>query len=363
MPPNLFICRDATSWPGCSAGPGRRPAPPPRGRRGTPRPARRCRSAGPSAPRASSARAASATRRTGPATAPMAFWWKASCSARSRSRTTSAPPTTSEWPPQYFVVECTTTSAPRVSGCWRYGDAKVLSTTSSAPASCAIDGERLDVADVEQRVGRRLDPDQPGLAGPDRGPHRVEVGDRGGVVPQPPRVRDLGEEPVGAAVRVVGDDHVVARPAQRPQQGVLGREPAGEREAALALLERGDVALERGAGGVGGAAVLVAAAQAADAVLLVGAGRVDRRDHRPGRRVGLVAGVDRTRLEAGLRWVCSLTWQHAIAGRAGREAPLGLSGRGKVPTRRRVARYEPLTTKEAVLFNRRKLKMPTPSRP
>ncbi len=73
----------------------------------------------------------------GPDTAPMAFWWKVIRSARSRSRTTIAPPTTSEWPPQYFVVECTTTSAPRVSGCWRYGDAKVLSTTSSAPASWA----------------------------------------------------------------------------------------------------------------------------------------------------------------------------------------------------------------------------------
>ena len=38
----------------------------------------------------------------------------------------------------YFVVECTTTSAPSASGCCRYGDANVLSTTSSAPASCAI---------------------------------------------------------------------------------------------------------------------------------------------------------------------------------------------------------------------------------
>ena len=37
----------------------------------------------------------------------------------------------------YFVVECTTTSAPSASGCCRYGDAKVLSTTSSAPASWA----------------------------------------------------------------------------------------------------------------------------------------------------------------------------------------------------------------------------------
>ncbi len=37
----------------------------------------------------------------------------------------------------YLVVECTTTSAPRASGCCRYGEAKVLSTTRVAPASCA----------------------------------------------------------------------------------------------------------------------------------------------------------------------------------------------------------------------------------
>ena len=73
----------------------------------------------------------------GPGTAPIAFWWKVIASARSRSRTTTAPPTTSLCPPTYLVVECTTMSAPRVSGCWRYGEAKVLSTTSSAPASWA----------------------------------------------------------------------------------------------------------------------------------------------------------------------------------------------------------------------------------
>ena len=38
----------------------------------------------------------------------------------------------------YLVVEWTTMSAPRVSGCCRNGLAKVLSTTSSAPAACAI---------------------------------------------------------------------------------------------------------------------------------------------------------------------------------------------------------------------------------
>ena len=37
----------------------------------------------------------------------------------------------------YFVVECSTTSAPSFSGCWRYGVAKVLSTTTIAPTACA----------------------------------------------------------------------------------------------------------------------------------------------------------------------------------------------------------------------------------
>jgi hypothetical protein len=44
---------------------------------------------------------------------------------------------TSEWPPRYFVVECTTTSAPSASGVWRYGDANVLSTARTAPTACA----------------------------------------------------------------------------------------------------------------------------------------------------------------------------------------------------------------------------------
>src|SRR3954465_14819036 len=69
----------------------------------------------------------------------MAFWWKPILVASSRSRTTTAPPTTSEWPPTYLVVEWTTTSAPSASGCWRYGDANVLSTTSRAPTSFVTD--------------------------------------------------------------------------------------------------------------------------------------------------------------------------------------------------------------------------------
>ena len=38
----------------------------------------------------------------------------------------------------YLVVEWTTMSAPRASGFWKYGEAKVLSTATTAPRSCAI---------------------------------------------------------------------------------------------------------------------------------------------------------------------------------------------------------------------------------
>ena len=47
------------------------------------------------------------------------------------------PPIVSLCPPRYFVVEWTTASAPRSSGCCRYGVANVLSTTTIAPTACA----------------------------------------------------------------------------------------------------------------------------------------------------------------------------------------------------------------------------------
>ena len=90
-----------------------------------------------SARRASSARAGRASSRTAPG--PRRATSAGSGGARRSSGRSSPakPPTTSEWPPRYFVVEWTTMSAPSASGCWRYGVAKVLSTTTSAPAACA----------------------------------------------------------------------------------------------------------------------------------------------------------------------------------------------------------------------------------
>jgi hypothetical protein len=41
----------------------------------------------------------------------------------------------SEWPPRYFVAECTTSEAPHCSGRQTAGEANVLSTTNGTPAS------------------------------------------------------------------------------------------------------------------------------------------------------------------------------------------------------------------------------------
>src|SRR5690606_40265690 len=59
-------------------------------------------------------------------TAPAELRRKNSRSRNSSELVITAPPTTSEWPPRYLVVECTTTSAPSSSGVCRYGVANVL---------------------------------------------------------------------------------------------------------------------------------------------------------------------------------------------------------------------------------------------
>jgi hypothetical protein len=69
---------------------------------------------------------------------PVAFCRKASFSFRAGSRTTTAPPTISEWPPIYLVTECATMSIPWSSGRCTADDAKVLSTTVMMPRSRPI---------------------------------------------------------------------------------------------------------------------------------------------------------------------------------------------------------------------------------
>ncbi len=90
---------------------------------------------------------------------------------------------------------------------------------------------------------------------------------------------------------------MVTRGQQGPQQAVLGGEAGGEGETAPAAVQGGEVLLQSGTGGIGAAAVLVAAAQPADTVLLVSGYLVDGRHHRAGGLVGLLACVDGERFE------------------------------------------------------------------
>ena len=72
----------------------------------------------------------------------------------------------------------------------------------------------------EQRVRRGLDPDQPVVVGPRRG-DGVDVGQVDGVWVMPSRPVDLVDQPVGAAVGVVGqrprDRRAAASAAGRPR--------------------------------------------------------------------------------------------------------------------------------------------------
>ena len=191
-------------------------------------------------------------------------------------------------------------------------------------------GERLDVGDVEHRVGRRLDPHQLRLARADRGADRVDVGDRRRAVRRAPTPSRPCRR-AGRCRRRRRRGCTTWSPGvhSAPDEGVLGGQAGGEREAALPVLDRRQRALERGAGRVGGAAVLVAAAQPAHAVLLVGRRREDRRDHRAGGRVRLVARMDGAGLEAGL---VGMLLAHVAdpTQRAGWHGPGRLGGRGVV---------------------------------
>ena len=81
---------------------------------------------------------------------------------------------------------------------------------------------------------------------------RVDVGEVELVLPQ-----HALEQPVGSAVRVVGDDDVIAGLEERHDRA-LGRHARRKREPGLAVLDRRDIGLERRARRVLRARVLVA---------------------------------------------------------------------------------------------------------
>ena len=163
-------------------------------------------------------------------TAPAANWVNSTCSATSScpAANTRPPPTMSEWPPRYFVVECTTTSAPSAMGCCSAGDAKVLSTTTSTPASLPSSASAA-TSEIFIRGFEGVST-QSTLVAPSSmaAAHRVEVAGVDGGVTDAPGAEDAADEAVRAAVHVVADHDVVAGRQHRAQQGVLGGEARRE---------------------------------------------------------------------------------------------------------------------------------------
>ena len=149
-----------------------------------------------------------------------------------------------------LVPLATEKSAPRSRGRWPSGVARVLSTATSAPAACAASDEPADVADVEPRVGGRLDPQQPRAVEPVE--LRVPAGGGG---PHLDAVRlQLFPDQGQGLVAVVGQDHHVAGARLGQQYGRDRGHPGGE-DRGLDLLPRrlqlADGPLQVGPGRVG----------------------------------------------------------------------------------------------------------------
>ncbi len=154
----------------------------------------------------------------------------------------TAPPSTSLWPPRNFVELWMTRSAPSSSGRCSTGLAKVLSTATIAPAPC-----------TSSLTASRSTMRSSGLVGDSSHTNRVRsviaaaiasrsVGSTDGEG-DAVAAEDLVEEPEGAAVHILGEDHVV--PGVEQQHHRRGRGQAGrEGETVLRVLERREALLE-----------------------------------------------------------------------------------------------------------------------
>src|SRR5258708_5098596 len=158
------------------------------------------------------------------------------------------------------------------------------------------DGREVD--QLEHRIGRGLDPQHAGVR-PDRGLERLAVGQVDERRLQVCRaLAHALQDPVTAAVEVV-HAHEVRAAVERLEHGADRRHAGGEGETRVATLERGEAGFERIARRVARAGVVVTL-MLAGTRLRVGGRRIDRRHHRAGARVGLLAGVDDLRLELHL---------------------------------------------------------------
>jgi hypothetical protein len=151
---------------------------------------------------------------------------------------------------------------------------------------------RSDVADPEQRVGRRFDPDQPGAPGDGA----LDFSDIGGLNEgkrEPETFQHRAKKPVGAAVHVARGDHVISAFEQKHRSGRCAH-TRGESEAVFGRLQARERRLQRRPRRVICTRVVVAFVNAGRA-LRERARLVDRNSNRAGCRFGFLSGVDRAR--------------------------------------------------------------------
>ena len=158
------------------------------------------------------------------------------------------------------------------------------------PAPPRDHGDTFEIDQLEQRIGRRLDPDQPGIRA-DRRLDRIRIGQvqAGGFEPHRAVAHPLEQAP-RAAIEIVDRDDVRAV-VETFQRGRDRREPRRECKRLGAAFEVGDAAFERHPGRVLRAGIFVALVHAG-ARLHVGRGGVDRHHHRAGGRIGRLPGMN-----------------------------------------------------------------------
>ena len=138
------------------------------------------------------------------------------------------PPTTSEWPPRYFVVEWTHDVGAEVERVLEVrGGEGVVDDEDRADGVRGVGGG-ADVDQVQHRVRRGLDPDHPRVLVEPVGEIR-ELGRRHVVEEVALRLVDLRGHPVDAAVDVRDQDDALAR-VDEVHQRRRRAEPGGERD-------------------------------------------------------------------------------------------------------------------------------------
>ena len=167
--------------------------------------------------------------------------------------------------------------------------------------------DRLEVGDDAAGIGDELDEDRLGLRR-DRGveaePASVASAQR---TFQPNFAKDVVELVDRAAIELARGDELVARLQQRVEGEHLRRVARGDGKRRRAAFERRDALLQHRLGRVHDARIDVAegleieqSRRVLGIVEDIGRGLIDRRGARAGRGVGLGAGMDGERVEAGL---------------------------------------------------------------